>query len=289
VAIEQMTPPGIQLDGPTPSKAPVADGGFSIEPKKLKPEGLTFPIDPETGLPHLVRVFYDTGDEGLITDVEHNYDHSWFHKRASQLTDLGGKAVRLSMGQILPVSIHNEKNRRFCRIAWLPQNNDEKFEAVVKGVSGVVSRWAVDVRRPASNLLVRLDDVEFAYLTDPKRLHRDKALKDKAANDRRDDIASFLVQHAIERNLREVITDKVINQFLNTEDEKHRIELGNFILKEALTARVEPFISSYSELKKKGFVRPGAPPPITAVRKFITKSQLPDHYPLLTKRLLATA
>ncbi|HXR50005.1 MAG TPA: hypothetical protein VN778_03180 [Verrucomicrobiae bacterium] len=289
MAFEQTTPPGIQPDGLTPSKAPVSDGGFSVEPKKLKPEGLTFPIDPETGLPHLVRVFYGTGDEGLITDVEHNYDHSWFPKRAPQLTDLGGKAVQLSMGQILPVSIHNEKNRRFCRLSWLPKNDDEKFEAVVKGISSVVSRWAVDVRRPASNLLVRLDDAEFAFLTDPKRLHRDKALKDKAANDRRDDIASFLVQHAIERNLREVITDRVINRFLNSEDEKYRRELGNLILKEALTARVEPFISSYSELKKKGFVRPGALPPIIAVRKFITKSQLPEYYPLLTKKLLATA
>lgn len=282
---ERFTPPGNLASRSAHLEAPASLAGSFSFINTLDPlnEGLIYPVDEETGLPHLIRIFHEPD----INDTVYDYDHSWFHRLAPCLRDAGGQAVRASMGQLIPLDIHRIKNRRFSHMSWMPETDAEKFKVVVKGVSGVVSRWAVDVRRAEDDLLVHLDDAEYAYLTDRKRLFREKAFKDRPANLLRDSIGAFLVQYAIQQNVRDVVPNKFIECFLNTEDENQRKAMGNAILKLALTAEVEPIASTHSQLSKKGLVRPGALSPVVAVRKLIDKQRLPQFYPSLKKRLLA--
>ena len=127
-------------------------------------ERLLYPVDEETRTPHLIRIF----DEGSYKygqySCKEDYDHSWYYSSSPDLKDPGGKAVRNSMGQVIPRRIHKIKNSRFGGLVWLPHTNTEKFVATIAGITGVASRWAVDVRRPDNDLLVYLDDTEFEFI-----------------------------------------------------------------------------------------------------------------------------
>ncbi len=252
-------------------------------------ERLLYPVDEETRTPHLIRIF----DEGSYKygqySCKEDYDHSWYYSSSPDLKDPGGKAVRNSMGQVIPRRIHKIKNSRFGGLVWLPHTNTEKFVATIAGITGVASRWAVDVRRPDNDLLVYLDDTEFEFLTDKKRFHRQEALKDSQANRNRNVIGLFLVSYAIERGVRGIISDKLIDQFLNTEDEINRKMIGNFILKSAITENVSQLNINHSALKAKGLVRPDAFNPSIAVWKYIKKAKLPDYYSAMTEKLLKSA
>lgn len=283
--------------GTSPEGLPVSDSSschddrsFLINKLTDPDDGrLTYPIDEDIMMPHLVRIFTEASKRIGQYCIKENYDHSWYYRLHPDLRDLGGRAVRHSMGQVIPVRIHELKNTKFGRLAWLPHTNTEKFEAAVKGITGVASRWAVDVRRPDNNLLVRLDDEEFSYLTDKKRFHRQEATNDSQANRLRNEIGLFFVSYAIERGIRGTISDKLIDQFLNTEDEVNRKVLGNFILKAAITENVSHLDSEHATLKRKGLVRPNAHNPSFAVWKFVKKAKLPDYYSTMTEKLLLSA
>lgn len=262
---------------------------------------LIYPVDPETGVPHLLRI-YDCAPvsrHGATT----NYDHSWFPRRAEDLSDLGGRALRMSMGQQIPLAIHDRKNKLFSSLSYLPSTDDEKFVAIVNGLSGMVPRTVVDLGhgQDVESMLVQIGDEEFAYLTNRRRFYRESCFKDRPSQHRRNEIGRFFVRYALGTGLQEAIPDSLIDQFLTLSEyrtyhgnESETValrckELGNLIIKKAVERAARSVEPIQCELSARGVAAQPMAKPVSVIRKFIDNQKLPDYHPYLIKQLAHAA
>jgi hypothetical protein len=157
----------------------------------------------------------------------------------------------------------------------------------VKACSGMVSRWALDTRRPEDNMLVYMDDETFAKATDKKVLCTERVYYDRPATYRRQIFGHFFLRYAIAKGL-DGISPSTVDQFLDTKDNLRKRELGNLILKEALRTQIEPMMPLHSQMVRQGNVQQGKPESVvTSIRKLIPQETLPLYYPILTKSLRA--
>ena len=112
-------PSGTSPEGPPVSKLSSCrdDRSFLIDKLKDPADGrLIYPIDEDIMMPHLLRIFAEVSRRNEGYCVKENYDHSWYHRLHRDLRDPGGRAVRHTMGQVIPVWIHELKNARFGRL-----------------------------------------------------------------------------------------------------------------------------------------------------------------------------
>lgn len=226
-----------------------------------------------SGLPH-PTLLYDHPENrssGLF-----NYDHSFFDRYDPALSDDAGLAVRMSRGQVLPMWLHRRKHDRLSGPV-LPRTRDQKFEVAVKACAGVVSRWAIDLRRPDDDLLTYMDDETFAYVTDAQRLHYEQALKPQGAVHREKIIGSFFMKYALEQDLGHISTS-LIEEFLRTGKESRKKEISNFILAEALDVSLAPVLTMHRILLVAGMVQSSRTKLRPAVTKMIKRGKLADYY-----------
>jgi len=261
------------------------------------------PVDRLTGLPHAILPF-DT-ESGLENGHHHQFPSTHLVPLIVQrmlyecilepedltLQELGGLVVRMSRVQVLPVEVHVLTHQKLLG-PQLPDTLDQKFEAFVRAYLGAVSRWAVDVRKPADDgdgMLVYMSDDVFERVASRKRLNTERAGIDYLASYRRRFFGNFLLRYAMEQDMGH-ISPTVIDQFLDTQDEYRRKELGNFILTEALETKIAPIVPIHQHLLQQGLVQPGrADDARMMVRNLIDKNRLPALFPALTNRLLAAA
>lgn len=258
------------------------------------------PTDPETGLPYAILPLQSQDHEDVFWD----YHHHFFPRRhplllpahfrdsvqapeSFTLTELAALAVRVSRGQLLPRQTHELGHKRLLG-PELPETLEEQFITVSKACAGVVSRWAIDLRRPADDLLVYMDEDTFDRVASPKKLCTERAYYDKPADYRRRIIGSFIVKYAIEQDLSHV-SPTLIHEFLDTGNDDRRHELGNFLIKEALEVGMAPVLPQHHELKRKGLIQPGKRDARTAIKKYIHKEKLPVYYDTLSAKLKAVA
>ena len=237
-----------------------------------------------TGLPHPVLI-YDHPDNrasGLT-----NYDHAFFDRMDPALQDDAGRAVRMSRGQMLPMWLHRLKHDRLIG-PELPQTREEKFIVAAKACSGVVSRWAIDLRRPDDDLLVYMDNETFNYVTDASRMHIEQAHKPKGLIHRQRVIGSFFLKYALEQDLGH-ISDSLINEFLSTADSLRKKEIGNLMLTDALSISLAPVLSIHRTLQTEGMVQPHNNKLMPAVRQIVRKQKLVDYYEPLAEKLKQVA
>jgi len=264
-------------------------------------ELLPTPTDEITGLPHLILP-YDVEPELSWDD----YHHHFFPRRSLEpvlekgasrdpedlpLDTLADLAVRMSRGQLLARGVHMEAHRKRGG-PRLPKTLDEKFNTVVAACSGVVSRFALDVRLPADKALVYMDDDTFAKVADPKVLCTERAFYDRPANYRRRVFGSFLMRCSLEQDLTQAISPRVIDLFLDaveTNNEARKAELGNLILKEALEVRLAPIEPIHRELRRQGLVQPRRTDLRTATRKLLHNDARPRYWSVLAGKLLTAA
>lgn len=242
------------------------------------------PTCEATGLPHPILIYNhpENRSSGLV-----NYDHTFFDRNSPELRDDAGLAVRMSRGQMLPMWLHRRKHERLSG-PQLPQTREDKFTVAVKACAGVVSRWAIDLRRPDDELLVYMDDETFSYVTDHKRLHYEQALKPRGALHREKIIGQFFIKYALEQDLSHV-SESVIEEFLGTQDSLRKKEIGNFLLNEALDVSLAPVLSMHRTLLDGGMVQPGRAKLRPAVSRMIRRGKLIDYYEPLEEKLRVVA
>ena len=257
------------------------------------------PTDYETGLPHVILPYESSN--GTSSDFW-DFHHHNFPRRAPELTpqintnpnaqpeeygleDIASLAARVARGQLLPRAVHEKGHQRLLGPV-LPSTVDEKAVHVIKACSGLLSRFAIDLRRPDDDLLVYMDDDTFERVASTKVLCSERAYYDRPANFRRRIIGGFLLQYAVEQDLSHV-SNSTIEQFLDTKDASRRLELGNFLLMEALRVGIAPVVPVHKRLKELGMVQPGKRDVEASVKKFIHPERLPSYHGELTTKLLA--
>lgn len=227
------------------------------------------PSDELTGLPYPILPTYisPTTPRGY----DENYHHHFYYRRDPDLEGgiktsqvlrnpenipydvISGLAVRMSRGQMLPVGTHDLLHKRFGAGPQLPRTQDAKFYTAVLACSGVISRYALDLTKPNGQELVVMSSEQFSYMSSPGTLQTEKQSIDRPSHHRRAVIGSFFLRYAVARDLTH-ITERVIDEFLNTQSRARKTELGGLILREAIYQSIEPMKSQYSELHRLGFV-----------------------------------
>lgn len=255
------------------------------------------PIDHETGLPPLILPNCSSEPDDV------NYHHHWFTSthpdllgehgkvvqiRSEELTleALAGVAVRMSRGQRLPRDVHTEFHRQYRGFWRLPKSVDEKFVTAVNGCAGVVSRWAIDITIPGKDQRVRMDDDMFEKLAMPSELCAEDNYYAHNKDIRRLLLGDFFVRYALDKEL-DMVSERVIDEFLHTNNDTRRRELGNFILTEAIDAAIDPVVPVHRELRKKGLLQHGANDVRNIVRGHVRTRRLPSYYSHLTERFAA--
>lgn len=299
-----LLPPGHNVHYTDDSKTPVdIDGSFLFGSDRRATDGSRIPIDPVTGLPHAILPMYVAPHPNHRRTV--NYHHHFYNRRHPdlegdlRLTDdhfqnpenipldaIAGLAVRMSRGQQLPIGTHELIHRRYAQGPKLPHTIDEKFVTAVKACSGVVSRWALDVTAPKGRELVYMDDIVFEKVASPKLLCVERANHDKLANDRRRVLGNFFLRYAALQDLGH-ISERHIDEFLNTADDKRRLAVGNYILREAVEVSIAPLVPMYRELKQQGMVQPGKSDLSTAIWKYVHPHRRDSVFPVLEGSLAA--
>ena len=254
------------------------------------------PLDAATGMPPL-----------LITDASSNpgainYHHPWFPKRHPELLhdhpyvdeikpeehslqELGGMAVRMSRGQLMPIDVHTEFHRQYGG-PLLPNTNFDKFVTAVRGCAGVVPRWGLDVTAPARRQRVAID-IEHMTTQGALRLVRPEYhhyWHHKA--ERRAILGEYFVRYALLQDFTGASV-RVVDEFLHSPDANRRLVLGNLLITQALDASVQPIMPSYAYQRQHKMVRAGAPAPLAAVKKHLVPHQLLKYHGYLKDRLLA--
>lgn len=239
------------------------------------------PIDPIIEMPHPLLVYDVRPHEPW------NYDHMFFPRRSPLLQDLGGIAVRRCYGQFIPIRIHNLKNRYFNSVV-LPETEDQQFRTVVKGFAGVVSRWAVDMRQVigGDDPLVYMDDETFERTTDRFSMYHQHARRVRGDRHVRREVGQFMMDYALQINLRDLIPDGVLSEFLETNNVARKYELGNLIINRALNARLDPIAPEVTALRKLGLVQKRRPGVRELPNKLILRTEKRGYHQLLAERLV---
>ena len=168
----------------------------------------------------------------------------------------------------------------------MPETVEEKYIHVTKACAGLVSRMAIDLRRPQKKLLVYMDDDTFNKVTSPRQLCGERYYYDRPANHRRRVIGNFFLKYALEQDLSH-ISPMVIDEFLTTKHVARRLELGNLLLRDALDISLAPVLPIHRQLKTQGMIQPGKKDMRTAIKKFIHPERLPAYYFSLSAKLAA--
>lgn len=259
------------------------------------------PTDVVTGLPHPILPYAAPSRYGQSFE---DYHHHNFPRRAPELLpqnntsphaqpeaydleDIASIALRICRGQLLARNVHEAAHQKLLG-PDLPTSVDAKYIHVVKACSGLVSRWAIDVRRPDDDLLVYMNDDVFERVTGSKVLCGERAYYDRPANYRRRIIGSFILQYALEQDLSHV-SNQVVDEFLDTKLMSRRSEIGNLMLFDALELSLAPVIPIHSRLSLEGMVQPGKKGVRTSIKKFIHPERLPAYYNGLSAKLSAIA
>lgn len=260
------------------------------------------PTDELTGLPYPILPIRA---RNVQPSKRKNYHHHFYNRRDPHLEgdlaisgrlhggpehltleELAGVAVRMSRGQLLPSRIHKDAHDKYPVGPILPRTIDDKFITAVKACSGVVSRYGIDLSRPADQRLVYMNDKFFQSVANPNHLCTERKYYSRPADYRRRVLGNFFMRYALTKDLSH-ISEKTIDMFLSPRDEQMRREIGNFILFRAYESALEPVAPIYNELKQQGMVQPGRRDLVPSMKKLIHPHLVEQMHPLIEQRFAA--
>lgn len=259
------------------------------------------PTDVLTGLPHPILPYDVTPRYGRNFEDFHHHN---FPRRSPELlpalnldphaqpedyglSDIASIALKVCRGQLLLRTVHESGHKKLLG-PELPTTIKDKYIHVAKACAGIVSRWAIDLRRADDDLLVYMDDDTFAKVANPKVLCGERYYFDRPANFRRRIIGSFLLQYSLEQDLSH-ISSQVVDQFLSTDDAARRMELGNLLLRDALEISLASVLPLHRQLKMQGMVQPGKADARASIKKYIHPERLPSYHQSLYQKLMLVA
>lgn len=247
------------------------------------PELAPSPTDEQTGLP-LLTLPVDT-PRSQFKGLHENYHHKWFRRYDPRLRSYGGLSLKYSFGQQMPTWQH-ELLHRLDGGPPLPdkEDQDEQFRLAVLGCAALVSPYAIDVTRDNWQEPVLMTADQYAYVTDPRRVHIE-TYSLRRARVVRTYLGKFFASFVLEQELTS-ITPRTIKAFVHTKDPVRRRELGNLLLREAVEAAVEPlkpikyaFAEAYDRPDVHGWDLG------LKVRKFFPLDRFGDYHDILRQRL----
>ena len=238
-----------------------------------KCQGLVTPTDELTGLPLPILI---TDPPSPTTDTSFVDYHHLFHPEVRLIHgDDADVAVRRSYGQDLPRWLH-EHNHNFFAGPRLPQTRFEKFATVTLACSGIVPRTAIEFTKRGPFVRNTLTDTEYETLT--RSVRYEGQGKDGSASYYKSQIGMFFANYAIEQSVEEVISDRVIDEFLHTTDPIARKIRGNAILRECVRMSIDPVIPLHSKAKRLGLIAGRKTDLEHRIHDFFVKSRRSDYY-----------
>ena len=235
-----------------------------------------------TNLPLSIRVHEPPGAHFLSSDFHHH-----FHpRRALAEGSASGKALVLSRVQLLPRSIHEQYHRLF-QGPEVSTETHERFRLCVLACAGVIPRQAIDVTQPDSRY--DLSSTEHGNLVHARTVHIERPTRSVAQQKVRNSIGRFFADYAMSQNIEDVVSEKVIAEFLDTNITNDRQkELGNFILAHAIDAAAEQIEPAHIVAQQEGLVLPEKSVRLRkVVRSFFLPNYFKDYYPTLANKLQA--
>lgn len=233
---------------------------------------LETPVDRLSGLPLPIfvtrQMFEDAGEE----IDEH---HAFHRKKRSELGYLGenvdwealtpeqmslhleGKAVRNSRLQLVPRRTHERYHHLFREPEQLPQIRSVKFKTAVLAVAGIVPREALDLPTSEEYRIVIMNNKQYRFLTGFRRMHFAGAYAKRPTEAfmKRDRMGRFFAQYAIEQSVGHLVDYPLIDEFLNTIDDKRRRVIGRNMLAEAVDESIASLIPISQEAFREGMFR----------------------------------
>lgn len=226
-----------------------------------------------------------TGNEDF-----HHHFHPAKSPELGALTSLSGRALRYSRGQDVNRTLHNRYHNIFTG-PDIPQTDDERLRLCLLACAGVVPRQALDLSTKGQFEIVDVDDETYRELTRPQSIHVEKQFHQFMGARKRQAIGEYFAAQALQLQIDDIVSRKVIKEFLGSKTKpERRMELGNFILKEASIELVRPLAPLYEDLKTEGYVGNRKVTSISkAVLTFFTKDFYPQFYKQAEDRLAQVA
>lgn len=246
---------------------------------------LETPVDEFTGLPLPIIPSDRSG--------ERNWHHHFHPEKHPVLHTLGGIALRNCRLQLVDESSHNIGSGSYHHYYAgppIPEDEDEQFKLCLLACAGYIPAEGIDFS--SGKPVVRpLESEERAMLRTvegpqgaPYEYYRFKTIKYRP-----EEVRPFFIEYLLKQNLVQDKKDESdIDEFLNAEDEKIKIQLGHALLSKATKVAAAGVKDSYREARKNGNLHPLVPKkPHVLLRQRIGKPEIRELLiPRLEARLL---
>ena len=246
-------------------------------------EQLTTPSCEVTGLPLPIRL--SEPPNGARFNF-HDYHHH-FHPAKELRASLSGKALRYSRGQDVPRALHDRYHDIFSGPA-VPDEESAHFKLTILACAGVVPNKVIDLSRPREFQIKTATKQEHQHFVEQNTIHIEQPNRIDNQTKIKNTIGKFIVCYALKQNLSDVISERVVEEFLETNNAiERKKELGNYILREVVGVALEPVIQAHNTAKEEGLA------PASAKRRkikqltrlFFPSYRLADYHDEVAERL----
>lgn len=190
--------------------------------------------------------------------------HFWFPRKAFNSEELkpGGEIVRITRLQTVRRRHHTDAHNLMQPPPLVVDQNDQ-FRLALLALSNYIPSKAIDVRG---------DTPEVVELSEQNYKDVCESTRRGFAESHYSTIGRFFLDTLI-RNSAHVVDAEMAEEFLYTQHQIHKKDLGNQILKIMSSHTVEPVMNEYVELRKAGEIPLNQPSPFMTVLRFSKKAQ----------------
>ncbi len=273
------------------------DRGFFVYDDSVEDTclGLETPYDRVTGLPLPIlpsEPLYPNSDTRL-TDYHHH-----FHPRIKLIDprnsiigpnekrllkgDDGNIAVRMSRGQDLPRWQHEQYHKYFAG-PGLPGTRADKFMTSLLACAGVIPDQAIKFTKQGPEIVTLGTDEQQLVA---QSLRHEGAQRSDMGRFYRNCIGFFFANYTLEQSIDDVVTERVIDQFLSAPNDHRRKELGNLILSHAIDHSVEPVRVLHNEYRKNGLIVRRPTELTSIVTDYFTRDRRKDYISAIELKLM---
>lgn len=275
----------------------LCDRGFSLIEAGPDDTERSYPLDPETGQPYLIRPV-DTESRypgGTFMTFHHfRYYKSDIHlgggtkltAQALHFKVLAGLGARIAFGEYIPRSLHDViHHERFKRGPALSTTVADKYYNVVTGIAGIVPRQVLDMTKPEGQELVDVDDNEFEQIAAQDRVgieyHRSPIKKARAVNA----LSMFLLRYAATQDVSHMQSQVETYINLRSKDTYRREEVGRQLIMAGVEVAIDPLRPILTEFRASGRVQPGKADALTEVLVIAAAGDIREALPNLDLNL----
>lgn len=230
---------------------------------------LVTPIDELTGIPlPLVQTVQMRPER-----FEPDWHHPLHPRRSPELTgNLGGEALRNCRVQRVSYELHHHEYHETYAGPQLPATELDKLKVITAAAAGYIPEAAITFSGRHQPKIIKLSSDKRQALWHSGRIKIGSPKK----------VQEFLQEYTLSQPL-DGVNDSTIDEFLNTDDEFRRVQLGDTLLGLAVYQVAKPISRMYKEAYEAELI----PPDRTrrATRFVLTSLGLRQHRPKLHERL----